>query len=445
MAQPGARSATLPASSTSCGPTSGAGQAPWPEFGGSPLHSDVGAGVAHAAGPLHEKWRSASLDGAVYGQPLLAGGCLYVATEDDSVYALNPSNGAVIWHVHLATPVTSGLPCGDIDPSGITGAPVLDTAKGLLFVVVLTDFSGNPGHELVGLKAANGQVVLRQRFALPGTNPAAEQERSALQIQNGNVYISLGGLYGDCNRYLGAVISIPEAGGTPGYWHVPTANQAGIWEPGGPDILPDGDLLLADGNGAASPGQPFDGSNAVFRLSPGLKVVGVFAPANWAQLNTSDGDLGSTGPAVLPGGFALQVGKAGEGYLVDINHLGGVGGQVFESQVCSSSGAWGADAVSGETVYFPCEVGLTAVKVSGRSFHVLWASSGGGLGSPVVAGGRVFEQTDGGQLQAFDPANGHVLQTINLGSPVTHFPWLLPIGSTLYAASATSIVAFSGL
>ena len=118
---------------------------------------------------------------------------------------------------------------------------------------------------------------------------------------------------------------------------------------------------------------------------------------------------------------------------------------MFESQVCSSSGVWGADAVSGETVYFPCAVGLTAVRVTGRSFHVLWASSGGGTGSPVVAGGRVFEQTTGGQLQAFDPANGHVLQTVSLSSPVTHFPWLLPVGTTLYAASGTNIVAFSGV
>ncbi|HMK97783.1 MAG TPA: PQQ-binding-like beta-propeller repeat protein [Acidimicrobiales bacterium] len=433
------------ASAGTCGPTAGAGQAPWPEFGGGPLHLGDGVEVPHgAAGSLHQAWASVSLDGAVYGEPVVAGGCLYVATEDDSVYALDAATGALRWHVHLATAVTSGLPCGDIDPSGITGAPVLDAAKGELFVAVLTYFSARPGHELVGLRASNGRVLSRQPFALPGTNPAAQQQRAALQLERGNVYVSLGGLYGDCNRYLGAVISIPEKPGTPSYWHVPTANQAGIWEPGGPDLLPDGDLLLADGNGAGSAGQPFDGSNAVFELTPALSVAGVFAPSDWAALNASDTDLGSTGPAVLPGGLALQVGKSGTGYLVRIDRLGGVGGQLAAGQVCSG-GAYGADAVSGRVVYVPCENGLTAVAVSARSFRVLWTSSAGGTGCPVVAGGRVFEQTSGGQLQAIDQATGRALQAIGLLEPVTHFPWLVAVGGELYAASGTKLVAYSGL
>ena len=426
--------ATGPSAEQVPGPTAAPGQAPWTVFDGSPLHSGDGVGVSRPAGTLQRRWVTSPLDGAIYGQPMVAGGCLYVATEDDSVYALDASTGALRWHVHLASPVTGGLPCGDISPSGITGAPVLDPSRGELFVVVLTAFPDGPGHELVALRASNGQVLFRQRFALPGANPAAEQQRSALQSEDGNIYISLGGLYGDCGRYLGAVISVPEAGGTPGYWHVPTANEAGIWEPGGPDVLPNGDLLLADGNGAGSADQPFDGSNAVFELTPSLKVAGVFAPTNWASLNASDSDLGSTGPAVLPGGFAFQVGKGGTGYLLDAGNLGGVGRQVAKGVVCG--GAWGADAVLGETVYVPCQDGLTAVRISGRSFKVVWTSGGGGNGSPVVAGGRVFEQTSGGQLEAFDPSNGHVLQTLNLSSPVTHFPWLVAVGPTLYAAVA---------
>lgn len=173
-----------------------------------------------------------------------------------------------------------------------------------------------------------------ERLAVPGRDPAAEQQRAALALSAGNVYVGFGGLGGDCGDYVGAVASVPEAGGQPAYWEVPTTRQGGIWAPGGPDVLANGSLLLADGTSLAHPGQSFDGSNAVFNLSPSFKVLGDFAPSNWAQLNLSDGDLGSTAPAVLPGGKAFEVGKQGTGYLVDIAHLGGVGRQVAAVDVC---------------------------------------------------------------------------------------------------------------
>jgi len=63
----------------------------------------------------------------------------------------------------------------------------------------------------------------------------------------------------------------------------------------------------------------------------------------------------------------------------------------------------------------------------------------------VAAGGRLFEQTQGGQLVALDPANGRVLQSLSLASPVTHFPWLVAVGTTLYAADGTRLDALSGI
>jgi len=371
-----------------------------------------------------------------------------VATENNTVYALDEGTGAVRWRVHVATPVTSNLPCGNIDPSGVTGAPVLNPATGDLFVAVLTYLHGTPGHELVVLAASDGRVVREQPFAVPGKNPAAEQQRSALDEEDGNVYIALGGLYGDCNAYWGAIVSVPQSGGTPGYWHVPTQNQAGIWEPGGPDVLPDGDLLFADGNGAGGPGQPFDGSNGVFELSPALHEVGVFGPTNWVQLNQQDLDLGSSAPAVLPGGVAVVVGKQGLAYLLDLAHLGGVGGQLAEAQVCPGSagqGAYGADAVDGHTVYFPCTSGPVAVQVHGRSLHVLWTASAGGTGVLMVAGSKLFEEDRDGTLYAFDIDNGRVVQEIHLAASGSDFPWVIALDDVLYAPNGSSIEAFSGL
>ena len=425
-----------------CGPTNGGGEAPWPQFGGTGAHTGVGVSAAALAGPLRQEWTTPALDGAVYGEPLVAGGCLFVATENDSIYAFSATTGGLRWQVHLAAPVTAGLPCGDIDPSGITGTPVLDAAHGSLWAVVATSGSGGPTHELVELKASTGQVERRQAFAMPGRSAAAEQERGALTVAHGNVYVPMGGLFGDCSNYAGGVVSVPEASGhSPGYFEVPTARGAGMWEPSGPDVLANGDLLIADGNGAAGPGQSFDGSNAVIELSAGLKMTAYFAPSEWAAWDEDDLDLGSSGPAVLPGGMAFQAGKSGTGYLVDTSRLGGVGGQVASLQVCNGTGAFGADAVSGETVYVPCTNGLTALSVTGRSMHIVWHSSGGGEGSPVVAGSRVWEETPNGSLYGINASTGSIGETFSFPAPATHFPWVIAVDGTLYAPDGQRVTA----
>ncbi len=424
-----------------------AGALGWPTYGGGPLHGSYDLGHPPAAGRLHVRWRTPRLDGAVYAEPVVAGGCLIVATEDDSIYAFDATSGALRWHVHLASPVTSGaLPCGDISPLGITGAPVVVPGRGELWAVEETEGRSGPEHLLVGVSLGDGRVLSTRPVDPPGSSPAAMQQRGALVVAHGNVYVPFGGLYGDCGNYHGTVVSAPLTGtGRPGYWAVPTGRGAGIWAPGGPVVLANGDLLVADGNGAAGPGQRWDGSNAVILLSPALKPLGSWAPANWAQLNASDLDIGSTAPAVLPDGLALQVGKSGTGYLLRTDHLGGVGGQLATGQVCPSGGAFGNDAVDGATVYVPCQAGLTAVQVQGHRFRVLWTSSAAAAGSPVVAGGRIWLVTGSGQLQGIDPTSGRAVQYLQLANPITHFPWLVAVGPTLYAPDGDRVVDLAGL
>lgn len=85
---------------------------------------------------LSSSWTVGPLDGAIYAEPLVDGTNIIVATENDSVYALSASSGAVVWHVRLGKPRTSNFPCGDIVPLGITGTPVID--HGSLFVLAET-------------------------------------------------------------------------------------------------------------------------------------------------------------------------------------------------------------------------------------------------------------------------------------------------------------------
>jgi outer membrane protein assembly factor BamB len=409
----------------------------WPTY-----HHDAGrSGVdltAPAAGTVAQAWTSPTLDGAVYAEPLVVGDRVVAATEGDSVYALAFATGAVLWATNLGTPMAgSALPCGDIDPSGITGTPVIDPVAGLVWV----DAFVRPGrHDLVALDLKTGQVRSRRPADPAGANPLEEQERGALTLAAGVVYVPYGGLYGDCGGYHGYVVGFPEGGsGSVRTWEVPTRREAGLWAPPGAVAGPDGSLYVATGNSAST--ASFDDGNAVVRLSPDLHQQDVFAPANWVDLNNGDSDLGSVSPTILPGGRVFQIGKEGVGYLLSAGRLGGVGGQLFSAPVCN--GAFGGTAVSGDRVFVPCRDGLVAVDATGTRLTVAWRH-GGGAGSPVVAGGVVWMVDLGGRLWGFDQATGRVRASQPVG-PVTHFPSLAVGGGQLFVASGTRIVSYRGV
>ncbi len=94
----------------------------------------------------------ATVVGAVYAEPLYYGGYVYVATEDDNVYALTAATGAIAWSTNLGTPADSVEPpyaCNnnqngpDIKPTiGITGTPVIDPASGTIDAAALVSNSG---------------------------------------------------------------------------------------------------------------------------------------------------------------------------------------------------------------------------------------------------------------------------------------------------------------
>ena len=145
----------------------------------------AGKAVHPITGGLHRSW-ARHLDGAVYGEPLVVHGTLIVATENDSVYGLNPRTGNQRWRTHLGTPQDrADLPCGNIDPLGITGTPAYDETTGSVFVVAET--SGGH-HALWALNAATGHRRWhRSTDVLPSRNRKAEQQRSALLVTAGRV------------------------------------------------------------------------------------------------------------------------------------------------------------------------------------------------------------------------------------------------------------------
>ena len=427
--------------------TGGAGgtAADWPEYNANPARTGVAAGVP-GAGALSTAW-TARLDGAVYGQPLLVGNEVIAATENDSIYALNRATGQVTWHTQVGTPVpVSSLNCGNIDPLGITGTPVYDAGNGLVYAVAeVTGYH----HTLVALDAATGAVKLSRDLDSPtaANQPANNQQRPGLTIDNGRVYAAFGGLYGDCGAYQGSVVSAPLAGNGPlTRWITPTSREGAIWGTGGPVTGPDGNLWVSVGNGAAESGA-YDGSDSVTELSPALQRVAYFAPASWADDNANDLDLGSTQPALAAGGAVFVMGKRGIGYLLSAADPGGIGGQLAEQAICDAEGA---AAVSGATVYEPCQDGgMAAIQVSAadKSIKVLWRGPGDAEGSPVIGGGAVWVTSysdSGGTLYELNPATGAVEHQIAISDGLPHFSSLSLGGGTAYLGTLDGVTAVNG-
>jgi putative cell wall-binding protein/outer membrane protein assembly factor BamB len=357
-------------------------------------------------------WKAA-LDGAVYGQPIVLGTTVVAATEGGSLYGLSLSTGAVLWRAHVADPIAQSLlPCGDIDPLGITGTPAYDPSDGLVLAVAET---AGGHHILAGVSLATGAIAFHRTLDPLSGTAIASQQRGAILIANGRVYVAYGGLDGDCASYIGQVVSVASNGsGTPIGWAVPTTREGGIWAPAGPVEDTDSTILVAAGNGASD--TTYDGSDSVTRLSPTLSRLDDFAPSTWANDNDNDLDLGSMSP-VLVGGKVLIAGKRGTAYLLNPTHFGGVGGQLSQLSICRP---FGGASVSGTTAYLPCNDGIRAVAVSGNTMTVAWHAASNLTGPPVVASGTVYTTDGSGSIFALNAASGATVGQISVGS-LPHF------------------------
>jgi len=378
---------------------------------------------------------STHLDGSVYAEPLVVGNSVIVATEGDSLYALDPNTGSVQWHTNVGTPVPlSSLPCGNIDPLGITGTPVYDPATGLVFAVA--EISG-PAHILVGLDANTGQVKVRRLVDTDGMDPRAHQQRPALALANGMVYFTYGGLNGDCSDYIGRVVASRTNGQGPLLvYRVPTPREGGIWATPGPSVDASGNLYVSVGNGAITNGQ-WDHSDSVLKLSPTLQLIDAFAPTSWAQDNANDADLGSQGPTLLPGNFIFSAGKSGNGYILNANNLGGVGGSIDEQSACQS---FGGTATVGSTIFVPCTNGLLQISVdTSGHMHQGWQASSDIVGSPVVGGHTVYSFSNG-IMHALNMNSGQLVAMLNVGS-ANRFVSPTIYGTSIFIGTNTGITA----
>jgi len=428
-----------PTPSASASPTTAGSPTPravadWPQYHRDALRTGVGPATPALDSP-RRAWTKA-LDGKVYASPLIVGGRVIAATENDTVYSMDLRSGAVVWKRHLGTPVgASTLPCGDISPvTGITGTPAADPLSGQLYVVA---FVSGYHHLLFVLNLADGSVARSIPIDPSGSVPLVQQQRPALALTPNYVYVAYGGLYGDCGPYHGYVVAVRRAGGSSIVYRTPTARESGVWTAMGVTVADTGDVYAVTGNGSFS--SSFEYSNTVLDFSPDLKLKGYFAPANWRELDAGDVDLGTVGATVLPALHAVvAVGKDGILYLLREGQLGGIGRQVAALRVCDA--AYGGTAWSGTRVFVPCTNGVTAVDVASGRVALAWRASGVRLASPIVAAGAVWAiDVDTSILFALDPGSGAVLYRLGLGS-TTHFSTPAATQGFVVAPAGTSIV-----
>src|SRR5216110_917237 len=333
---------------------------------------------------------------------------IIAVTESNNVYALTPTTGTVIWQrTDLGPPVTSGLPCGNINPAGITGTPVVDLASRRLFFDALID-GQTKKHFIYSLNVDTGATT-------PGgwpvdVNAAAtyngitfsslvQEERGGLALVNGIVYVSYSGYNGDCGTYRGWVVGVPiNNPSTVGAWAT-TAIGGGIWGHGG--VASDGTNMFVVTGNTFNTGGNWMGGEAIIRLQAGPTWSGqptdYWAPSNWFALDNGDTDLGGVSativdvPGATPSQLVLALGKDGNAYLLNRNNLGGIPGTPYQANVGGINR--GTSAVTyhtsqGTYIGFHNDAGtIRAYRVTETNPPTIvfaWSQSQSGRGSPWV-------------------------------------------------------------
>jgi polyvinyl alcohol dehydrogenase (cytochrome) len=418
-------------------------------------------------------WQSADLGAPIWSQPLVLGDRVYVATIADEVYALDASTGKVVWQKSVGTPVPSDeLPCGDIEPTvGVVGTPVIDLELGAFFVVAdrWSQVTKTAEHRLVGLNLASGEEMVSTDVDPPGADPKALLQRTALNLDKGEVIFGYGGNDGDCSDYRGAVVAAPANGGTPRFWQYqpapPSLSGGAVWAPAGPAVGEEGDVYATTGNPDPPEGEraeTFDYSDSVVQLNlaqdfvaqPSTELTspfGWFEPPNWEEESNNDLDLSSAAAELLPGGLLFQAGKDGVGYLIDEATMDSDHAAVFKAQVCKGDGSFGGDAFANGVLYIACTNGTQALAYNetARTFTVLWQGPSDAFGPPIVSAGLVWTVATGAfsgggtKLYGLEPSTGNPRYTETLPSPVIdHFASPSAAGGRLFVADGSNVTAY---
>ena len=421
----------------------------WLTFDYNAQRSGVGpADTGISAANLHELKRlTVKVPGTVDSSPvalhdLAIGGRTYdvffVTTSYGRTLAINAVSGRILWQ--FAPPSVAKL---EGSAQITTATPIIDPGVGYIDVSTPVGFI----HKLV-------ITTGRQGWSARVTgDPTREKIAGSLNIWGSSLIVVTDGYDGDAPPYQGHIVTIDLASGRLTHvWNTLCSNiktlidppskcsgsDSAIWGRPGSVLLPSsGDMLVTTGNG------PFNGhtdwGDSVLELSPTLKLLHNWTPANQQQLNQDDGDLGSTEPALLPvksgPPLAVQGGKDGLLRLLDLNRLDGTthgagprtGGELQLVKAPGPTDIYSQPAVwaSGSQIYlFVTDgAGTAAYRLVDRRLHLAWENNTPGT-SPLIAGGLLYVYNESqGALVILNPRSGHVDITL----PAEPGHWNSPI------------------
>jgi hypothetical protein len=379
----------------------------------------------------------------------------------------------------------TALPCGNIDPLGITGTPVIDES-GNLFLDAVVQEGGAVHHRVYALSLSDGAVLsgwpvdVADALRALGQNFEArvQNQRGALLVLGRTLYVPFGGHFGDCGDYHGWVVGIRI--GDPrqvSFWRS-RGQGGGIWAPGG--IASDGEsLFFATGNTEGA--REWADGEAVFRLAPDLRppesANGFFAPKDWRALDERDADLGGTNPLPLAietdrgvQRLLLALGKDERAYLLDPLNLGGIGGGLLAERVATypirtapaAYPAGNAVEVAFEGPGAACpgaagnreRSGITVLRIRGGTTPAMdtaWCGALDGAGAPIVTttDGRanpivwILGAEGDNQLHGFRGDTGAAVFTSPPLAGLRHFQTLIAADNRLFVGADGRLYAFA--
>jgi hypothetical protein len=325
---------------------------------------------------------------------------VYVATDNNSIYAIDATTGTVLLQPNFGPPVVRPLSCGKNNPDvGINSTPVIDLTSNTLYAIVYTQQSTGPAYFVHALDLGSltdkvtPQLVTGSHTLTNGKtftfNGTYQRQRPALLLANGSVYAAFGSF---CDRSpnlsRGFVLGWQTGSLTPLPGNQLMDTQAtdtgqyflsSIWMSGyGPAADDSGNVLFVTSNSDPS-GTTYDGvtniQESVVQVSPDLTtVLDLFTPDNVGYMDENDLDFGSGGVMVLPDQpgsiphLAVAAGKLGSMFFMNEDDLGGY--STTENNVLgtySIGGCW-----CGPSYFVDPKDGAARVVSSGGTTIIVW-------------------------------------------------------------------------
>jgi hypothetical protein len=278
-------------------------------------------------------------------------GAFFAVTTANNVIAFDETSGATLWTRSIGAPAMgSGGQCSRaINPLGILSTPVIDAQTRTIYAAgAIGDATGITGHIASAISIEDGTV----RDGWPvnvGTavnfDAKYHNQRSALSLVGGILYVAYGGFVGDCNNYHGRVVAINTTNRMAAGWATGGVGEA-IWAPGG--LASDGTGVFAvTGNRTMGDSATHADSEEIVRVT-GMATVAndstnVFFPSSWRSMDSSDADFGVINsvyvevPGATPSTILVGLTKDGHMFLLNSKKLGGMGGQLVDFQVASGA------------------------------------------------------------------------------------------------------------